>query len=138
MRANLSKLAIVLSTATITLGAARVAAAQGKSHGHANPHASNGAAASAGAPQAKGKKNKSSDDGVRVTREVLISNGFEVVRVERLGGDRVVYYRRGNMGRGKGKGPIEKMYVRQPAPDRVIFDMSPKGVLAEIQRRMAQ
>ena len=138
MRVKLSKLAIVLSTATIALGAARVAAAQGKSHGHANPHASKGAEASAGAHQDKGKKNASSDDGVRITREVLQSKGFEVVRVERAGGDRVVYYRRGNMGRGKGKGPIVKMYVRQAAPDRVTFDKTPAEVLAQIHRRMAQ
>ncbi|HEX8848671.1 MAG TPA: hypothetical protein VF761_03980 [Gemmatimonadaceae bacterium] len=136
MRVTLSKLAIVLSTATISLGAARVAAAQGKSHGHANPHAA--AAAHADDREGKEKKHASSDDGVRITREVLESKGFEVVRVERSGGDRVVYYRRGNMGRGKGKGPIVKMYVRQAAPDRVTFDKTPAEVLAEIHRRMAQ
>ncbi|NUQ91347.1 MAG: hypothetical protein HOQ26_00415 [Gemmatimonadaceae bacterium] len=138
MRVNISKLAIVLATATLPRGPARAAAAQGKSHGRANPHAAKGAEASAQAGQGKAKKLASSDDGVQVTREVLQSHGYEVVRVEREGGDRVVYYRRGNMGRGKGKGPLVKMYVRQAAPDRVVFDRTPQEALAEIHRRMAQ
>lgn len=42
------------------------------------------------------------DRAISVTREVLVRQGFEVVRIEVVGNDRVVYYRRGNMGRGKG------------------------------------
>ena len=45
------------------------------------------------------------DRAISVTRDVLGRQGFEVVRIEVAGNDRVIYYRRGNMGRGKGKGP---------------------------------
>ncbi len=44
-----------------------------------------------------------------VTKEVLGKQGFEVVRIEDVGPDRIIYYRRGNMGRGKGKGPPQSV-----------------------------
>ena len=139
MRVNFRKLAIVLATATISLGAARVAGAQGKSHGHAERNENRGQAKGHDkVPPGQAKKMASSDDGVRITREVLVSHGYKVVRVESLGRDRVVYYRRGNMGRGRGLGPVMKMYVRQPASDRIVFDKTPSEVLAEIHARMAQ
>jgi len=102
----------------------RGALAQGKGHGgHAPPgHAK--------------KKVVTADQAIIVTREVLVSHGYEIVRVERVQTTRVVYYRRGNMGRGKGKGPIEKIVIR-PEPDRVVFvSQPPKGLMIDINVRL--
>ena len=82
------------------------------------------------------KKVVTADDAIVVTREVLVSHGYEVVRVELVQGTRVVYYRRGNMGRGKGKGPIEKIVIR-PEPDRIVFvSQPPKGLMVDINVRL--
>jgi hypothetical protein len=45
----------------------------------------------------------SSDRAVTVTRAVLVQRGYNVVRIEQVGPTRVVYYRRGNMGRGRAR-----------------------------------
>jgi uncharacterized protein (UPF0548 family) len=86
--------------------------------------------------QGKGKeKGKhytvSSDRAVSVTRTVLVRQGFDVVRVERLGATQVVYYRAGNHGRGKGKGPLEKMVIRT-VDRRVVFEDVPPAVMIDI------
>ena len=101
----------------------RDAFAQGKGHGKIPPgHAK--------------KKVVTADQAIVVTREVLVSHGYEVVRVELVQGTRVVYYRRGNMGKGKGKGPIEKIVIR-PEPDRVVFvSQPPKGLMIDINVRL--
>lgn len=70
-----------------------------------------------------------------VTREVLVHQGFEVVRVEVVGNDRVVYYRRGNMGRGKGHGPLVKMIIRRVG-NRVVFVDTPNAILVDINVRL--
>ena len=70
-----------------------------------------------------------------VTRDVLVRQGYEVVRVENVRNDRVVYYRRGNMGRGKGKGPLMKLIIRRSA-NRVIFVETPNAVLVDINVRL--
>jgi len=70
-----------------------------------------------------------------VTREVLVHQGFEVVRIETVGHDEVVYYRRGNMGRGKGKGPVVKMIIRR-VENRVVFVDTPDAVLVDINLRL--
>jgi hypothetical protein len=70
-----------------------------------------------------------------VTREVLVRQGYEVVRVEIRGNDRVVYYRRGNMGRGKGKGPLVKLVIRR-VENRVVFVDTPDAVLVDINVRL--
>jgi len=57
------------------------AAAQGKGHGHKKEFA------------------VEPDRAVSVTREVLVHQGYEVVRIETVGNDQVVYYRRGNRSR---------------------------------------
>jgi hypothetical protein len=103
------------------------ALAQGKSHSAKAGHVPPG--------QAK-KKVVTADQAIVATREVLVSHGYEVVRVELVQGTRVVYYRRGNMGRGKGKGPIEKIVIR-PEPDRVIFvSQPPRGLMIDINLRL--
>jgi len=75
------------------------------------------------------------DRAVSVTREVLVHQGFEVVRIEQVGNDRVVYYRRGNMGRGKGKGPPMKMIIRR-VENRIVFVDTPDAVLVDINVRL--
>jgi hypothetical protein len=70
-----------------------------------------------------------------VTREVLVRQGYEVVRVQVVGDDRVVYYRRGNMGRGKGKGPLVKMIVRRVG-NRVVFVDTPNAILVDIDVKL--
>ncbi len=72
-----------------------------------------------------------------VTHDVLGRHGFEVVRIENVGDDRVIWYRRGNNGRGKGKGPLVKMIIRRiPAERRVIFVDAPSDVLVDIDVRL--
>ena len=98
-------------------------------------------AASAALPlQAQGRGHKKEfvvapDRAISVTREVLVRQGYEVVRIETVGNDRVVYYRRGNMGRGKGKGPVVKMIVRR-VENRVVFVDTPDGILVDINVRL--
>jgi hypothetical protein len=72
---------------------------------------------------------------VEVTQLVLKEQGYLIVRVERVDGARVVYYRRGNNGRGRGKGPLEKMVIR-PATDRVVIEAAPRSVLLQINLRL--
>src|SRR5690606_24267158 len=75
------------------------------------------------------------DKALEVTRVVLQEQGFLVVRVEQAEGARVVYYRRGNNGRGRGQGPIEKMVIR-PATDRVVIEAAPESVRLQINIRL--
>jgi hypothetical protein len=77
----------------------------------------------------------SSDKAVSVTRTVLVRQGYQVVRVERVGPTHVVYYRRGNMGRGKGKGPVQRMVIRT-VRDRVIFEEAEPSVLVDIDIKL--
>ncbi|MGH7673334.1 MAG: hypothetical protein ACREMC_10595 [Gemmatimonadales bacterium] len=95
-------------------------------------------AAAPAAAQGRGPKKEfvvAPDRAISVTREVLVRQGFEVVRIEIVGNDRVIYYRRGNMGRGKGKGPIVKMIVRR-VENRVVFVDTPDGILVDINLRL--
>lgn len=57
-------------------------------------------------------KKVTTDQAVVAARDVLTKNGYRVVRVERVNGTQVIWYRRGNNGNGKGQGPLEKMVVR--------------------------
>ena len=70
-----------------------------------------------------------------VTKEVLTRQGYEVVRVEAVGADQVVYYRRGNMGNGKGKGPVERLVIRQ-VEQQVVFVDTPETILSAIVERI--
>jgi uncharacterized protein (UPF0548 family) len=87
------------------------------------------------AKRPKVKKVHTSDEAVDITRVVLREQGYELVRVEQRGDVRVVYYRRGNMGRGRGKGPIMYMIVR-PSPERMIIERAPSAVLVQINVRL--
>lgn len=72
---------------------------------------------------------------VSVTREVLVRQGYEVIRIEVVGNDRIVYYRRGNMGKGKGKGAPVKLIIRR-VENRVVFVDTPDAVLVDINVRL--
>ncbi len=90
---------------------------------------------------AQGHANKhyavTTDRAYVVTHDVLGRHGFEVVRIENDGDDRVIWYRAGNHGRGKGKGPLPKMIIRQiPREPRVIFVDAPSDVLVDIDVRL--
>ena len=65
------------------------------------------------------------------TREVLVAKGFEVVRVEVQGQDRIVYYRAGNQGRGRGQGPPRRLIIRR-TEDRLVLVDAPDQVRVEI------
>ena len=75
------------------------------------------------------------DRAISVTREVLVRQGWEVVRIDVVGNDRVVYYRRGNMGRGRGKGPLVKMIIRR-VENRVLFVDVPDAILVDINVKL--
>ena len=87
--------------------------------------------------QGKGPKKYaiSNDRALIVTKEVLVKQGYEVVRVENSGRDYVVWYRRGNRGHGKGKGPPVKMVIHR-TEDRVVFLSVPSAVLVDIDVRL--
>ncbi len=125
MRTHRRLLLSFVVVATALCLASHNAQAQGKSKGTAHK-----------APPGHAQKRVVTvDRAIVVTREVLGKHGYDVVRIENANGARVVYYRRGNMGRGKGKGPILKMIVR-PAPDRVVFEAVPRTLLVDINVRL--
>lgn len=72
---------------------------------------------------------------VSVTKDVLVRQGFEVMRIEHAGNDQVVYYRRGNRGKGKGKGPPLTMIIRR-VENRVLFVDTPDAILVDINVRL--
>jgi hypothetical protein len=88
-----------------------------------------------GTKRPKRRKVRTSDEAVDVTRIVLREQGYQLVRIEQRGDVRVVYYRRGNMGRGRGKGPIMYMIVR-PARERILIERAPSGLTAQINIRL--
>jgi len=91
------------------------------------------------AAQGRGPKRYavSGDRAVVVTREVLGRQGFEVVRVETVGNDQVVWYRRGNRGRGRGKGPPVRMVIRRdPVANKIVFLETPSAILVDIDVRL--
>jgi len=91
------------------------------------------------AAQGRGKGPKkyavTNDRALVVTKEVLVKQGYEVVRVENQGHDMVVWYRRGNRGRGRGLGPPVRMVIHRDA-DRVVFLDAPSAVLVDIDVRL--
>ncbi len=84
--------------------------------------------------QGKGKDKHyrvSNDRAVTVTRNVLVHQGYDVVRIERVGATQVVYYRAGNHGRGRGRGPLQKMVIRT-VERRVVFEDTPPAIMVDI------
>jgi hypothetical protein len=74
-------------------------------------------------------------DGVVIAREILVKHGYEVVRVDVIRDTRVIHYRLGNRGRGRGKGRLMKIVVR-PDRDRIVFVDAPRPVLVDINVRL--
>src|SRR5256886_15231058 len=76
--------------------------------------------------QGKGPKKYAvtNDRALVVTREVLVKQGYEVVRVENSGRDYIVWYRRGNRGRGKGKCPPAEMVIYRTEARGAFFSVS--------------
>ena len=110
--------------------------ASGHAQASAKPAAKNSAQNSAKPKSAgKAKHRVSHDEAVDVSRRVLVEQGYVVTRVERVGGNRVIYYYRGNNGRGKGHGPLQRIVVR-PTADRYAFDGAPSNVLKAVTMRL--
>ena len=101
---------------------------QGKGKGGEKP---------AAAPAAKGPKRYAvkTDRALVVTREVLVKQGFVVERVEDKGEILTLWYYRGNMGQGKGRGPLQRMVIRR-IDDRVVFEEAPAGILVDIDVKL--
>ena len=95
-----------------------------------------GATSTAASAQSKAKHYVvSSDRAITVTRTVLVDQGYDVMRIERLGATHVVYYRRGNMGRGRGKGPVRRLVIRT-IRNRVVFEQAEPSVLVDIDLKL--
>jgi hypothetical protein len=77
----------------------------------------------------------STDKAVTVTRSVLVHQGYDVVRIERVGTTQVVYYKPGKRWRGKGRRPIHRMVIRT-VRDRVLFEETDPSVLVDIDVRL--
>lgn len=65
------------------------------------------------------------------TKDVLVAQGFEVLRLEVQGGKQIVHYRAGNQGKGKGHGPPMRMVI-QRTDDRIVVLDAPDAVKLEI------
>src|SRR2546425_6858993 len=96
-----------------------------------------GLAAAPALAQGRGPKHYAvtNDRALVVTREVLVKQGYDVVRVENNGPDMVVWYRRGDIGRGRGKGPPVRMGI-PPAGDPPGFLYTPSAMLVGIDLRV--
>ena len=69
------------------------------------------------------------------TRDVLTEQGFDVVRVEQEGDLQIVYYRRGNRGRGRGGGPLVRLVLRK-GEDSVQIVEAPVEIKVEIEIKL--
>jgi len=81
------------------------------------------------------RKRVTTSQAVVVTRDVLVTNGYQIVNVVPSGATQVIYYRRGNMGKGRGLGPVQKIYV-VPSGEVVRFTSVPEPLLTTILRRL--
>lgn len=88
--------------------------------------------------QGKGKGPKhykvKADNAIVITREVLVKQGFLVERVDDKDGVITVWYYRGNMGQGRGKGPLEKMVIRR-VREELVFE-APAAIMIYIDVRL--
>jgi len=116
---------VALGALVAALSIPGAVAAQGKGHGKGPPRT----------PPGHAKKQVSTNQAVLAAREILVTHGFHVVRVELVDHVQVIYYRRGNNGRGRGLGPVEKMVIR-PSGDIVVIESAPPRVLVDINVRL--
>jgi hypothetical protein len=124
MRARSSFLTLTIA---LSISLAASAGAQGKSQGHGPKKV----------PPGQAKKAVTVHDGVSSARVVLEEQGYKVWRVEPMGTSQVVYYYRGNNGRGRGHGPLEKIYIR-PAKERqpLVVEGPTRSLVVAIQARL--
>jgi hypothetical protein len=122
MTLNFDMRRLATTAMLITLASSAPALAQGKGHGKNK------------VPPGHAKK-VTPHGSIVVVRDVFVHNGFDVVRIEHVGVTEVVYYRRGNMGRGRGKGPLEHMIIR-PSNDIIVFDGGPPTVLVDVRLKL--
>ncbi len=95
-------------------------------------------AQSRGQSQNKAKKVKetvSIEVAITATREVLTEKGFDVVRIEQEDDFQIVYYRRGNRGRGRGRGPVERLVIWW-TPERVEVRDAPDEIRIGIEVKL--
>jgi hypothetical protein len=88
--------------------------------------------------KAKGKHKHyvvSTDRAISVTRTVLVRQGYEVVRIQRVGATQVVYYRPGKKWRGRGRPPMHRMVIRT-VENRVVFEDTEPSVLVDIDVKL--
>ncbi len=83
----------------------------------------------------KDKETVSIEIALTATREVLTERGFDVVRVEEEDDFQIVYYRRGNRGRGRGGGPVERLVIRW-TPERVEVRDAPDEIRIGIEVKL--
>ena len=95
----------------------------------------NGSAKAKAASPGKAKSRVTHTEAVDVSRRVLLEHGYTVARVERRGDTQVIYYYRGNNGRGKGRGPLERIVVR-PSRDIFVFEGAPADVKRAVTLRL--
>jgi hypothetical protein len=89
-----------------------------------------------GPMQAQGNSKKafgvSVDVALEATRTTLVELGYDVVKLDSKDEVLVVHYRRGNMGKGKGKGPMETLVIRR-VKQTVVFEEADPELLVKIQ-----
>ncbi len=90
--------------------------------------------ASPAAAQGNSKKtfDVSVDVALEATKTTLVKEGFDVVKLESKDEYLIVHYRRGNMGKGKGKGPMQKLVIRR-VKETVVFEEADPDLLIKIQ-----
>jgi len=114
------RFALVAAVPLFLVAVTATAEAQGHGKGKGgHPH---------GMPPGQAKKRVSPDDAVIVTRNVLVEQGYSIVRVERVSGTQVVYYRRRSE-------PVQRIYVR-PSNEVVVVEQAPKPVLLQVNLRL--
>ncbi len=83
----------------------------------------------------KDRETVSIEIALTATREVLTEKGFDVVRIEQEDDFQIVYYRRGNRGRGRGGGPVERLVIRW-TPERVEVRDAPDEIRIGIEVKL--
>lgn len=137
MSAGHRRIAFALTAAGLVLAAP--AHAQGRGHGHGHGHDKDrdhdrGRVVVVEREQRE-RRYVPMDRAVYVTRDVLVRRGYVVERVERVEDTQVIYYYRGNNGRGRGHGRLERMVIR-PRGDVYVIDDAPSGVMVDLRVRL--
>ncbi len=83
----------------------------------------------------KDKETVSIEIAITATRDVLREKGFDVVRIEQEDDFQIVYYRRGNRGRGRGGGPVDRLVIRW-TPERVEVRDAPDEIRIGIEIKL--